>query len=78
MSSIGESNVETRLDQRRGGLVAVVTVNNPSRLNSMNSDLMDEFIESFSSLAVNAELRRRLCSRAPGTRRSSAAPTSGK
>jgi enoyl-CoA hydratase len=57
MSSNGASNVETRLDQRRGGLVAVVTVNNQSRLNSMNSALMDEFIESFSSLAANAELR---------------------
>jgi enoyl-CoA hydratase len=57
MSSNCECNVETRLDQRRGGLVAVVTVNNPSRLNSMNSALMDEFIESFSSLAANAELR---------------------
>src|SRR5258708_9125436 len=57
MSSNGGSNVETRLDQRRGGLVAVVTVNNPSRLNSMNSALMDEFIEAFLSLAANAELR---------------------
>jgi len=57
MSSNGGTNVETRLDQRRGELVAVVTVNNPSRLNSMNSALMDEFIEAFSSLAANAELR---------------------
>lgn len=57
MSSNRESNVETRLDQRWGGLVAVVTVNNPSRLNSMNGALMDEFIESFSSLAANEELR---------------------
>jgi enoyl-CoA hydratase len=57
MSSNGEGNVETRLDQRPGGLVAVVTVNNPSRLNSMNGALMDEFIESFSSLAANADLR---------------------
>jgi enoyl-CoA hydratase len=57
MSSNGGNNVETQLDERRGGLVAVVTINNPSRLNSMNSALMDEFIEAFSSLAANAELR---------------------
>jgi len=57
MSSNGGSNVEMRLDARRGGLVAVVTINNPSRLNSMNSALMDEFIEAFLSLAANAELR---------------------
>jgi enoyl-CoA hydratase len=57
MSRNDESHVETRLEERRGGLVAVVTVNNQSRLNSMNSALMDEFIESFSSLAANAELR---------------------
>ncbi len=57
MSSNGGNSVETRLDERRGGLVAVVTVNHPSRLNSMNSALMDEFIEAFSSLAANAELR---------------------
>jgi len=57
MSSNGGNNVDTRLEERRGGLVAVVTINNPSRLNSMNSALMDEFIEAFSSLAANAELR---------------------
>jgi enoyl-CoA hydratase len=57
MSSNGGNNIEMRLDERRGGLVAVVTINNPSRLNSMNSALMDEFIDALSSLAANAELR---------------------
>ena len=57
MSSNSGNNIETRLDERRGGLVAVVTINNPSRLNSMNSALMDEFIDALSSLASNADLR---------------------
>jgi len=57
MSSNDGNNVETRLDGRRGGLVAFVTVNNPSRLNAMNSALMDEFVETLLPLAANAELR---------------------
>jgi enoyl-CoA hydratase len=57
MSSNGGNNIEMRLDERQGELVAVVTINNPSRLNSMNSALMDEFIDALSSLAANAELR---------------------
>src|SRR5580704_3531833 len=57
MSSNGGNNIELRLDERQGGLIAVVTINNPSRLNSMNSALMDEFIEALSSLAANADLR---------------------
>ena len=57
MSSDDGNQVEMRLDERRGGLVAFVTINNPSRLNSMNSALMDEFVETLSPLAANAELR---------------------
>jgi len=57
MSSDGANQVETRLDERPGGLVAFVTINNPSRFNSMNSALMDEFVEALSPLAANAELR---------------------
>ena len=55
MSSAGR--IETRLDQRSGGLVAFVTVDNASRLNSMSSALMDEFIERLSVLAASADLR---------------------
>jgi enoyl-CoA hydratase/carnithine racemase len=54
MSSAGR--IETRLDQRSGGLVAFVTVDNASRLNSMSSALMDEFIERLSELAASADL----------------------
>ncbi len=57
MSSSDASQVEMRLDERRGGLVAFVTVSNPSRLNAMNSALMDEFVETLLPLATNAELR---------------------
>jgi enoyl-CoA hydratase len=57
MSSDDGNQVEMRLDERRGGLVAFVTINNSSRLNSMNSALMDEFVETLSPLAANAELR---------------------
>jgi enoyl-CoA hydratase len=55
MSSAGR--IDTRLDQRPGGLVAFVTVDNASRLNSMSSALMDEFIERLSELAASADLR---------------------
>jgi len=51
------NQVATRLEERRGGHVAFVTINNPSRLNAMNSALMDEFVEALSPLAANAELR---------------------
>jgi len=55
MSSAGR--IETRLDQRSAGLVAFVTIDNASRLNSMSSALMDEFIERLSELAARADLR---------------------
>jgi enoyl-CoA hydratase len=57
MSSNDGNQVEMRLDERRGGLVAFVTINNSSRLNSINSALMDEFVETLSPLAAHAELR---------------------
>lgn len=57
MSSDDGQRIEMRLDERRGGFVAFITVANPSRLNAMNSALMDEFIDTLSPLAANAELR---------------------
>lgn len=57
MSSDDTSQVEMRLDERRGGCVAVVTINNASRLNAMHSTLMDEFIEKLSPLVADARLR---------------------
>jgi enoyl-CoA hydratase/carnithine racemase len=57
MSSDDQNQVEMRFDERRGELVAFVTINNSSRLNSMNSALMDEFVEALSPLEATAELR---------------------
>jgi enoyl-CoA hydratase len=57
MSSHDGSQIATRLDERPGGLVAFVTIDNASRLNSMNGALMDAFVETLSGLAANAELR---------------------
>jgi len=57
MSGDDAGHVEMRLDERHGRLVAFVTIKNASRLNAMNSALMDEFVETLSPLAANAELR---------------------
>jgi enoyl-CoA hydratase len=57
MSSDDGNQIEMRLDESRGGLIAFVTINNVSRLNSMNSAAMDQFVETLSPLAANAELR---------------------
>ena len=57
MSSDDRNRVEMRLDERRGGLVAFVTINNAPRLNAMHSALMDEFVERLSTLMADAELR---------------------
>ena len=40
----GDHQVRVELDERGGGLVATVTIDNPRRLNSLNSALMDEFV----------------------------------
>jgi enoyl-CoA hydratase len=55
MSSAGR--IETRLDQRSDGLIAFVTVDNASRLNSMNSALMGKFVERLSEVTTTADLR---------------------
>ena len=57
MSSDDASQVEMRFDERQGSRVAVVTINNASRLNAMHSALMDEFVERLTPLMADAELR---------------------
>ena len=57
MSSDDASQVEMRFDERQGSRVAVVTINNASRLNAMHSALMDEFVVRLSPLMADAELR---------------------
>jgi enoyl-CoA hydratase/carnithine racemase len=63
---------EMLLDEGRGGRPARVT-SNPSRLNALTA-LVDEFIETFSPLAADAELRV-LVLTGPAATPSSAAPT---
>ena len=45
------------LDERAAGVVATVTINNPARLNSMNSALMDELVAAIGTLAAHDGLR---------------------
>lgn len=46
-----------RLEERRQGVVAHLTFNNPRRLNAMNSALMDAFIETMVRLGDDERLR---------------------
>jgi enoyl-CoA hydratase len=55
--SANERQVAVRLEERQGGAVAFVTIDNPARLNSMNSPLMEAFVECLSELAQKPELR---------------------
>jgi enoyl-CoA hydratase len=57
MSSDEANHVDTRIEERSGGLVAFVTISNASRLNSMNSAAMDALAAKLSPLATNADLR---------------------
>jgi enoyl-CoA hydratase/carnithine racemase len=53
-----ESQVCVELKDRAGrGQVAYVTINNPRRANSLNSELMDEFVAALEQLADNDALR---------------------
>jgi enoyl-CoA hydratase/carnithine racemase len=49
--------VDVRLEQRPGGLIAWVTIDNQAKLNTLNSDLMGRFVEAMGALAAHAELR---------------------
>ncbi len=55
--STADRQIALRRDTRPGGRVAFVTIDNPRRLNSMNSALMDEFVETFAGLAADETLR---------------------
>ena len=52
-----QSQVSVHIDQRSAGRVAHVTIANARRLNSMNSALMAEFVETMARLAADAALR---------------------
>ena len=49
--------VEVRLEERSGGLIARVTIDNRPKLNTLNSALMDRFVEALSALGMDAKLR---------------------
>lgn len=58
MASVNDKQVLVRIDKRgKQGQVAYITLNNARRLNSMNSQLMREFIEKVTILCDNRELR---------------------
>lgn len=57
MPNAADSQISLRLDARPQGLVATLAINNQRRLNSMNSALMAEFVETMSELAQNDNLR---------------------
>ncbi len=52
-----DRQIRTDLHERPEGLVARVTICNASRLNSMNSALMEEFIRAMETLAAEERLR---------------------
>jgi enoyl-CoA hydratase/carnithine racemase len=51
------SYVETRIEDRPGGRIALVTVDNAAKLNSLTSAAMDAFAEAFRGLAADEALR---------------------
>ncbi|MBV8428255.1 MAG: enoyl-CoA hydratase/isomerase family protein [Hyphomicrobiales bacterium] len=50
-------NVEVRLEERRGGLVARVTIDNRPKLNTLNSALMSRLVDALNALGGNGKLR---------------------
>ena len=57
MDSSSLKQICVRLDERRQGRIATVTLDNPARLNAMNAALMDEFVEAMAGLAADGTLR---------------------
>ena len=49
--------MEVRLEERAGGLIARVTIDNQAKVNTLNSGLMVRFVDALGSLAVNERLR---------------------
>jgi len=57
MQPPSRQRIEARFDERPQGLVATVTIDNRSRLNTLNSALMAEFVDTMAGLAANTALR---------------------
>ena len=57
MPNSADSQIALRLDERPEGVVATLAINNQRRLNSMNSLLMAEFVETMADLGSSDRLR---------------------
>ena len=57
LTSSNDRQVRVRLDERRQGIVAHVTLGNARNLSAMNSALMDEFVDTMAQLAAAEGLR---------------------
>lgn len=57
MTASAEQRIVVRRDQRDGGWIATVTIDNPRKLNTLNSALMVEFVAAIENLAEDATLR---------------------
>jgi enoyl-CoA hydratase len=57
LDNFDQRQLRVRLDARKEGVVATVTIDNARRLNAMNGALMDEFVDVCARLAADAELR---------------------
>jgi enoyl-CoA hydratase/carnithine racemase len=57
VDKFANDQVKVTLDDRATGVIAFVMIDNPSRLNSMNSALMREFVETFTALSRDEQLR---------------------
>lgn len=58
--------IETRMEEREGGLVASVVIDNRDKLNALNSALMQEFVAAIEACAANPAVRMVLLSGAGG------------
>ena len=52
-----ERQISLELEARGGGVIARLFIDNPARLNSMNSALMVEFVEAVEGLKAVGDLR---------------------
>ena len=57
MSDAAASRIDLRLDQRAGGTVAYLTIDNRAKLNTLDRALMIEFIEQVEALGARDDLR---------------------
>ncbi len=57
MENSDDRKIRVRLDERKAGVVAYLTIDNARRLNAMNGALMDEFAAALAELGGDERLR---------------------